>query len=111
MSDVDEFCLTPDVRIDVLRDPLVGRFRVGDRVSVRSTPSTPTDNPRTPAYAVGRSGTVVAVHGVVVNPVDHHLAYPPMYSVRFAASDLFGVGADHTVISEVHEEWLDEVAP
>lgn len=107
MSDVDEFCPAPDARLEAVLDPEASRFRIGDRVVVRAAPSTQTDNPRTPSYAIGRTGTVVAVHGVVANPIDHHHAYPPMYSVRFAASDLFGPGADHTVVSEVHEEWLD----
>lgn len=107
MSDVDEFCPTPDVRLGAVHDPDAGRFRIGDRVTVRTVPATPTDNPRTPSYAIGRTGTVVAVHGVVDNPIDHRLVYPPMYSVRFAARDLFGPGADHMVVSEVHEEWLD----
>lgn len=107
MSDVDEYCPTPDVRLEPVDGLDVGRFRIGDRVTVRSTPTEVTDNPRTPPYSVGHTGTVIAVHGVIVNPIDHHLAYPPMYSVRFAASDLFGAGATHTVISEVHEEWLD----
>jgi hypothetical protein len=107
MSDVDEYCPSPDVRLEKVDDLEVGRFRVGDRVIVRATPTEPTDNPRTPSYSVGCTGTVIAVHGVIVNPIDHHLAYPPMYSVRFAASDLFGTEATHTVVSEVHEEWLD----
>ena len=107
MSDVDEFCPRPDGRPLEILGPGVGRFGVGDRVAVRATPTAPTDNPRTPAYAVGRTGTVVAVHGVVVNPTDHHHPYPPMYSVRFAARDLFGPLADHTVVAEVHEEFLD----
>lgn len=66
-----------------------------------------TMNPRTPRYAVGSAGTVVAIHGAVENPLDHHLAYLPMYSVRFAARDLFGRSVDHEVVCEIHEEWLD----
>ena len=107
MSDVDEFCPSPSVQVVPADDRDAGRFRIGDRVTVRSEPTAPTDNPRTPSYAVGRTGTVIAVHGVVVNPTDHHLAYPTMYSVRFAGSELFGPGATHAVIAEVHEEWLD----
>ncbi len=108
MSDVDEFCPSPDVRVSEVHDLDVGRFRVGDRVTVRTRPSEATENPRTPAYASGHSGVVIAAHGVVVNPIDHRLAYAPMYSVRFDGRDLFGPEASHTVVSEIHEEWLDD---
>lgn len=107
MSDVDEFCPRPDGRTVEVLGSGQGRFAVGDRVTVRTAPTADTDNPRTPAYTIGRSGAVIAVHGVVVNPTDHHRAYPPMYSVRFSGRDLFGPPADHAVVAEVHEEWLD----
>jgi hypothetical protein len=106
VSDVDEFCPSPAARVEV-RDVEGGRFGVGDRVTVRATPTGPTENPRTPPYAVGRSGTVLAVHGVVLNPMDHHRAYAPMYSGRFDGRDLFGPAATHTVVAEVHDEFLD----
>ena len=107
MSDVDEFCPSPDVRVVEVHDLDVGRFRIGDRVTVRTEPSEETQNPRTPSYTLGRTGVVIAAHGVVINPIDHRLAYPPMYSVRFEGSELFGPEATHTVVSEIHEEWLD----
>ncbi len=88
-------------------DSGVGRFRVGDRVTVRSEPTGPTENPRTPDYTIGRTGEILAVHGVIDNPRDHHRPYPPMYSIRFAGSELFGPQAQHAVVAEVHEEWLD----
>jgi hypothetical protein len=107
VSDVDEFCPSPDARMTDVSDLDLGRFRAGDRVKVRSGPTHATDNPRTPAYTVGATGTVIGVHGVVINPMDHHLAYPPMYSVRFEAREMFGTSATHAIIAEVHEEWLD----
>jgi hypothetical protein len=107
VSDVDEFCPTSDQRVVEVHHGAPGRFRMGDRVTVRSTPSEPTDNPRTPSYAIGHTGTVVAAHGVILNPIDHRSVYAPMYSIRFAGSDLFGPRATHTVVSEIHEEWLD----
>jgi hypothetical protein len=85
----------------------LGRFRVGDQVRVRATPTEPTDNPRTPDYAIGHVGEVRAVHGVIDNPRDHHRAYPPMYSIVFDGAVLFGAGATHAVVAEVHDEWLD----
>jgi nitrile hydratase len=77
------------------------RFSLGDRVRVLD--DVPGGNPRTPHYLRGRTGRVVAFHGIVVNPLDHRQPYPPLYSVAFAMPD--DQGADE-VIADIHEEWL-----
>lgn len=82
-------------------------FGVGDRVLVRTSPRFPTSNPRTPAYAKGKPARIVAVHGRVDNPLDHHAAYEPLYTLEFDGRDVFGSAAHHQVIADLHEEWLD----
>ena len=80
------------------------RFQVGDCVRVECT--NPTGNPRTPAYIRGKSGVVTVPHGRIVNPIDHHGVYPPLYSVLFQVKDVFG-GVSHDTLSvDLHEDWL-----
>lgn len=82
-----------------LEDTLtVDRFRTGDRALVLS--ESPGGNPRTPGYLRGRIGTVVRCHGVVSNPLDHSLDYPPLYSV------VFELDSTQEVLADLHEEWL-----
>lgn len=78
------------------------RFSLGDRVRVLDDVSG--GNPRTPHYLRGRTGRVVAFHGIVVNPLDHRQPYPPLYSVAFSMPDDKGTGDE--VIADIHEEWL-----
>ena len=80
----------------------LGRFRVGDRVRVRS--DVPDGNPRTPAYLRNRTGTVLLRHGVVNNPLDHTAPYPPLYSIVFVLPD----EPEAEVLADLHEEWLTE---
>jgi hypothetical protein len=80
------------------------RFQVGDRVRVLDDVAT--GNPRTPTYLRGRTGTVVAFHGIVVNPLDHRHPYPPLYSIVFTVTD--AQGAEDEVLGDIHEEWLVE---
>ena len=80
-----------------------GRFREGDRVRVLT--EVRDGNPRTPQYLRGRTGTVVLVHGVVENPLDHHEAYPPLYSVVFPLPDRRDPHDE--VLADLHEEWLE----
>jgi nitrile hydratase subunit beta len=79
------------------------RFQVGDRVRVLDDVAT--GNPRTPQYLRGRTGTVVAFHGIVVNPLDHQNPYPPLYSIVFTTE---GQSAEDEVLADIHEEWLVE---
>jgi nitrile hydratase subunit beta len=78
------------------------RFSLGDRVRVLD--DVPAGNPRTPHYLRGRTGQVVAFHGIVVNPLDHRQPYPPLYSVVFSMPD--DQGAEDEVLADIHEEWL-----
>lgn len=80
------------------------RFRPGDRVRVAE--SVPGGNPRTPHYLRGRVGAVTELHGVVVNPLDHHLPYPPLYTVEFRIEDLDGPAGDDLLTADLHDEWL-----
>lgn len=83
-----------------------GRFKIGDRVLVKA--DVPGGNPRTPRYVRGQRGRVARIHGVMDNPLDHRGRYPPLYTVTFAVSDIFGGAADGTLYVDVHEEWLEE---
>jgi hypothetical protein len=46
-------------------------------------------------------------HGVIVNPLDHHYPYPPLYSVAFRVQDLDGPAGPDMVIADLHDEWLE----
>lgn len=77
------------------------RFAVGDRVRVLDENAA--GNPRTPRYARGRVGVVEQLHGVIVNPLDHHEAYPPLCTLVIDVES----GGDGDVIAlDVHEDWL-----
>lgn len=78
------------------------RFHEGDRVRVLTR--VPEGNPRTPRYLRGWTGTVVACHGVVDNPLDHQSAYPPLYSIVFSMPD--DRDPHDEVLADIHEEWL-----
>lgn len=85
--------------------PSTHRYAVGDRVRVlRNQPS---GNPRTPRYARGRVGTVVALHGQIPNPLDHRGLYPPLCTVRFGLDELTGQPSRDMVTADLHEEWLE----
>lgn len=80
-----------------------GAFGVGDRVRVLD--DVPGGNPRTPRYLRGRIGTILRRHGVVDNPLDHHAAYPPLYSVVFPIDAEQDTTGDE-VLADLHEDWL-----
>jgi len=82
------------------------RFAVGDRVRVQS--QVEGGNRRTPDYTKGRTGTVTASHGVINNPLDHHHAYPPLYTVVFGVDELMGRATHDLVAADLHEEWLEQ---
>ena len=81
------------------------RFAPGDRVRVLA--ERPGGNPRTPRYTRGKTGVVTERHGVIVNPLDHHHPYPPLYSVAFRVSDLTGIDSGDIVVADLHDEWLE----
>lgn len=87
-------------------------FAIGDRV--RSRLQNPATHTRLPAYATGRPGTIHAIHGTHVFPDTnaHGGGENPqwLYSVRFAATDLWG--ADTTasdVFIDMWEPYLERV--
>lgn len=81
------------------------RFKIGERVRVK--PENPQGNPRTPAYVRGKRGVIAHVHGVIENPLDHRGLYPPLYTVRFEAREIFGGTGNDSLWVDVHEEWLE----
>jgi len=88
--------MVPDVvtrRNSTRRDAAVSpRFKVGQRVRARNI--NPTGHTRLPRYARGKAGVVVRDHGVFLFPDTNaeFLGEKPqhVYSVRFAASELWG---------------------
>lgn len=78
------------------------RFAIGDMVEVKITCAE--GNPRTPHYLRGRVATIVRRYGVVDNPLDHHLPYPPLYTLEFHLSDR------ERVLADLHEDWLEPAA-
>ncbi len=72
--------------------PAVANFRVGQRVRARNI--NPTTHTRLPRYARGKSGVVTHDHGIFVFP-DTNASFQGekpqhLYSVRFAARELWG---------------------
>ncbi len=89
------------------------RFAVGQRV--RSLPGAPRGHTRLPRYARGRPATVDRVLKAYVFPDSnaHGGGEQPqhVYSIRFAARDLFGAAADpnQSLNVDVWEAWLEPV--
>ena len=87
-------------------------FRVGDLV--RASRVDPPHHTRLPRYARGAVGTVTDLQGRYPLPdrrARRLSAEPePVYSVAFAARDLFGAG-EHTVTVDLWESYLRPVAP
>jgi hypothetical protein len=89
------------------------RFQVGDRVQAKVMhPPTYT---RLPRYVRGKVGTVVKTHGVYVFPdtMGQRLGPKPqyVYSVRFAAQDLWGAEASSQdgLYLDLFDDHLDRV--
>jgi nitrile hydratase len=76
-------------------DPVAPKFQAGDRVVARNTQ--PTGHTRLPRYVRGRPGVVDRDHGVFVfadtNAMGQGENPQHVYSVRFAARDLWGPDA------------------
>jgi nitrile hydratase subunit beta len=89
----------------------VSRFAVGDRVRTRA--ADPDHHTRLPRYARGQVGEVVEVQGTWPLADDRARAVADprveaVYTVRFAAADLFGPDAAHRVQVELWESYLEE---
>jgi nitrile hydratase subunit beta len=87
-------------------------FRVGDLV--RASRVDPPHHTRLPRYARGAVGTVTDLQGRYSLPDRRARRLPaepePVYSVAFAARDLFGAG-EHTVTVDLWESYLRPAAP
>jgi nitrile hydratase subunit beta len=80
--------------------PVAARFTVGQPVRARNLH--PTGHTRLPRYVRGKQGTIYLDHGVHVFPDTnaHSLGENPqhLYSVRFAARDLWGEQASPSAV-------------
>ena len=87
-------------------------FSPGDRV--RASLTDPPHHTRLPRYARGAVGPVVEHLGRHPLPDRRAWQLPaepvPVYTVRFAAAELFGEG-DHTVTIDLWESYLRPAAP
>ena len=98
----------------VRRDtPAVAHFKTGQRVRARNI--NPAGHTRLPRYARGKTGVVVRDRGVFVFPDTnaHFLGEKPqhLYSVRFAARDLWGERAStrDLVHLDMWDDYLERV--
>jgi nitrile hydratase len=77
-------------------DATLARFQPGDRVMTRNVHTR--GHTRLPRYARGKHGVIHSLHGVETLPDAHAHGRgespEPLYSVRFEASELWGVSAD-----------------
>jgi len=91
--------------------PAVARFRVGQRVRTRNIH--PPTHTRLPRYARGRNGVVERDHGIFVFPDTNalFLGEKPqhLYSVRFAARELWGdqASAKDNVCIDLWDDYLE----
>jgi nitrile hydratase len=87
------------------------RFNVGDRVRARNI--NPAGHTRLPRYVRGREGMIAGHHGIFVFPDTnaHFLGEQPqhLYSVRFAARELWGDAASprDSVYLDLWDSYLD----
>jgi nitrile hydratase subunit beta len=92
-------------------DTARARFRPGDRVQARNVH--PEGHTRLPRYARGKRGVIDRFHGVETLPdANAHGRGPspePLYSVRFAATELWGPSADGpgSVFIDLWESYLE----
>jgi len=94
-----------------LPDDVPPKFRAGDRVVARNIH--PAGHTRLPRYARGRQGVVERDHGVFIFPDTNAMSRDKkpqhLYSVRFAARELWGSGvsARDNVIVNLWDDHLD----
>ena len=94
-----------------VHEPLAARFAPGDRVIAKNV--NPVGHTRLPRYVRGRRGTVDRDHGVFVFPDTHALGQGKtpqhVYSVRFAARDLWGPDASprDAIYVDLWDDYLD----
>jgi nitrile hydratase beta subunit len=95
------------------RDPVrPARFKAGDHVRTRNI--NPQGHTRLPRYARGKAGVIEAVNGchvfADVNAAGKGEDPQWLYTVKFAATELFGEGADpaHFVFVDCFEPYLED---
>jgi nitrile hydratase len=87
------------------------RFKVDDRVRARTI--NPAGHTRLPRYARGREGQIARDYGVFVFPDAHAHGLGPapqhLYSVRFAARELWGPAAPapDAIYLDMWDDYLD----
>jgi nitrile hydratase len=87
----------------------MAKFAVGDRVRARS--ADPDGHTRLPRYIRGHVGEVVTVGATWALPdqtVRGVSRLEPVYTVRFAADELWGAGS-HSVTLDLWESYVEEV--
>jgi nitrile hydratase len=86
------------------------RFSVGDKI--RTVPQTHGGHTRLPAYATGKTGEVIAVHGnfafADASARGDRTASEWLYSVRFTAQELWANGRKDTVCLDLWEPYLEK---
>jgi nitrile hydratase subunit beta len=98
------------IRAEAQTEP---HFQVGDRIRARKI--NPVGHTRLPRYAKGREGTIHRHHGIFVFPDTnaHFLGEQPqhLYSVRFAARELWGDGASprDSVYIDMWDSYLEPI--
>jgi nitrile hydratase len=96
-----------------LDDPVPSQFKAGDAVLARNV--NPVGHTRIPRYVRGRRGIIDRDHGVFIFPDTHAagLGRKPqhVYSVRFAARELWGpdAHAGDAVYVDLWDDYLDPV--
>lgn len=88
------------------------KFVIGDRVRMKNI--NPPTHTRLPRYVRGHVGTIDLLHGAHVFPDTHAIGEGEnpqwLYTVRFAARELWGESADPTVSVSV-DAWESYLAP
>ena len=94
------------------RDGSAPIFAIGDRVRTRN--HQPAGHTRLPGYARGCTGIVTALHGAHVFPDTNAHGEgeqpQPLYTVRFAATELYGPDADPTLSVSI-DAWEPYLEP
>jgi nitrile hydratase subunit beta len=104
----------PSARAGFEREIAASRFEVGDAVRVRARASG--RHTRLPGYAAGKHGVIAHVRGGFVFPDTNAHGEgeqpQPLYTVRFAARELWGDGADPraSVSVDLFEPYLEGAA-
>ncbi|MGQ0483875.1 MAG: nitrile hydratase subunit beta [Hyphomicrobiales bacterium] len=87
------------------------KFKVGDQVRTRNIH--PAGHTRLPRYLRGHAGEIVRVHGAHVFPDSnaHGKGEDPqwLYSVRFAAGEVWGNSSCHKIHADLWEPYLESL--